>query len=53
MIHPLRWGRTRTLILCSWWLAALLVHRRRVWEKDAYLEFVGAIQAEGALEALR
>ncbi|KAI2496038.1 hypothetical protein MHU86_18459 [Fragilaria crotonensis] len=32
-------------------LAAVLVHRRRVRPKDAYLELVGAIQAEGPMEA--
>lgn len=43
--------RPRNLQLIPGCLAALLIHRRRVRAKDAYLELAGAIQAEGALEA--
>lgn len=43
--------RPRYLQLVPGRLAAILVHRRRVRPKDAYLELVGAIQAEGPMEA--
>lgn len=43
--------RPRNLQLVPARLASLLVHRRRVRAKDAYAELIGAIQAEGAVEA--
>lgn len=43
--------RPRYLQLIPGRLAAILVHRRRVRAKLAYQELVGAIQAEGAVEA--
>jgi hypothetical protein len=43
--------RPRHLQLVPGRLAAILVHRRRVRAKQAYQELVGAIRAEGVVEA--